>query len=134
MAAVAGSLDANVLLRLLLNDIAGQNKAVIKLIQDSKSQFAVADIAIIEVTFVLDRYYKFTRSQIVEALDGLASLAMINCNRELLEKALPLFIKHPSLSFEDCCLATYAELNQARPLYTFDKKLAHQIEHCKLLK
>lgn len=133
MALVAGSLDANVLLRLLLNDIPAQNKAVIKLVENSKRQFAISDIAIIEVAFVLDRYYKFTRQQIAEALDGLTSLPIINCNRQLLKEALPLFTKHPRLSFEDCCLATYAKLDQAQPLYTFDKKLANQIKHCKLL-
>lgn len=124
--AISGSLDANVLLRLLLNDIPDQHKAVLELFHDSSKQFAVADTAIAEVAFVLERHYEFTREQISEAIIGLTNLVEISCNRTLFEKSLVLFTKHPSLSFEDCCLATYVELNNATPLWTFDQKLANQ--------
>lgn len=133
MANFAGSLDANVLLRLLLNDVPKQHAAAIKLMEISTDQFAVADTAIIEVVFVLERHYQFSRPQIKEAIDGLASLPSLNCNRELLSGALPLYARHQKLSFEDCCLAVYAELNNALPLWTFDIKLAHQARGAKLV-
>jgi len=133
MATFAGSLDANVLLRLLLNDIPAQHEAVLKLLDSTANQLAVADTALIEVAFVLECYYEFTRSQIAEALDGIASLAELSCNRTLIAAALPLFVKYPSLSFEDCCLASYAELTDAKPLWTFDQKLARQAPAAKLL-
>jgi predicted nucleic-acid-binding protein len=133
MAASAGSLDANVLLRLLLNDIPAQHAAVEALFQKVRGQFAVADTAVIEVIFVLERHYTFPRLAIVEAIEGLLSLTEINANRALFKAALPLFAKYPSLSFEDCCLATYAELNNAKPLWTFDQKLAKQAPSAKLL-
>lgn len=133
MATFSGSLDANVLLRLLLNDVPVQNAAATKLLQDSAGQFAVADTAIIEVVFVLERHYEFTRLQIAEAVEGLMSLPEINCNRGLFATALPFFSKHPALSFEDCCLAKYAELNEAKPLWTFDQKLANQALSAKLV-
>jgi predicted nucleic-acid-binding protein len=133
MAASSGSLDANVLLRLLLNDLPDQHQAVVKLFLDSSKQFAIADTAVIETIFVLERNYKFTRNAIVETIEGLMSLTEINCNRPLFIKALPLYLKHPGLSFEDCCLATYAELNNAKPLWTFDQKLAKQAPSAKLV-
>lgn len=133
MAIFSGSLDANVLLRLLLNDVPAQNKAATKLLQSAVGQFAVADTAVIEVVFVLERHYEFTRAQIAEAIEGLMSLPEINCNRGLFTTALPLFTKHPALSFEDCCLAKYAELNDAKPLWTFDQKLANQVLSVKLV-
>ncbi len=129
----SGSLDTNVLLRLLLNDVADQHLAVVRLFRNANGQFAVADTAFIEVVFVLERNYQFTRLQIVEALEGLTALKEINCNRTLFEKALPVFTTHPTLSFEDCCLAAYAELNGAEPLWTFDKKLASQVSGAKLM-
>jgi len=122
--AFAGSLDANVLLRLLLNDIPKQHQAVANLFDTAPGQFDVADTAVIEVVFVLERYYQFTRIQILEAIQGIMALTSVNCNREVFTHALPLFTKHASLSFEDCCLVAYAELNQAKPLWTFDQKLA----------
>lgn len=133
MAMLVGSLDANTLLRLLLNDIPEQHSVIEALLQKARGQFAVADTAIIEIVFVLARHYGFSRSAISEAVEGLMSLAEINCNRALFEKALVLFTKHPALSFEDCCLVTYAELNDAKPLWTFDRKLASQTVNAKLV-
>lgn len=133
MAALAGSLDANVLLRLLLNDVADQHRAVIRLFEGAQGQFAVADTAIIEVVFVLERNYGFTRAQVAEAIAGLVALPEVNCNRALFEQALPLYSGNPKLSFEDCCLATYAELNNAEPLWTFDAKLVSQATSARLV-
>ncbi len=129
-----GSLDANVVLRLLLNDVPKQHKAAVDLLTGTTSQFAIADVAIMEVVFVLCRAYEFSREQAAEAIDGLMKLGGINCNRSLFAKALPLFVEHPALSFEDCCLATYAQLNRAEPLWTFDKKLANQASSVQLIK
>lgn len=135
MVKFAGSLDANVLLRLILRDVPAQHAAAVALLaQSAGKQFAVADIAIIEIVFVLTRQpYEFTRIQVREAVEGLLSLAELNCNRPLFYEAMKLFVVRPALSFEDCCLATYAMLNNAEPLYTFDKKLSSQSPHAKRL-
>ncbi len=133
MTAFAGSLDTNALLRYILNDVPKQTEAVFELLAKNSGQFAVADIAIVEVVFVLGRHYSFSRQQIAEIWEGLVSFAQINCNRALIEKALPQYMKHPALSFEDCCLAAYSELNNAEPLWTFDKKLANQVVPAQLI-
>ncbi len=70
MAKLTGSFDTNAVLRLLLGDIPKQRAAVKKLLEQAAGQFAIADTAIIELVFVLDRYYGFTRLQISEALGG----------------------------------------------------------------
>lgn len=129
----AGSLDANVVLRLLLNDIPKQHEVARKLQEQTHSQFAVADTIIIEIVFALDRYYQFSRPQVAEAVDGFMKLKEINCNRTLFEGALPLYVGCSGLSFEDCCLTIYAQLNDAEPLWTFDKKLADQAPNAKLV-
>lgn len=129
-----GSLDANMILRLLLNDVPEQHEAATKLLRNNASQFAVADVAIIEIVFVLCRAYEFSREQTAEAVQGLMELQRVNCNRSLFERALPLFVEHPALSFEDCCLAVYARLNDAEPLWTFDRKLANQAPGVSLIK
>lgn len=129
----SGSLDTNAILRLLINDIPQQREAVKILLTKANSQLAIADIAITELVFALDRHYDFSRQQIKEAVTGLMRLKEINCNRGLFEKALQIYLDHPALSFEDCCLSTYATLNEAEPLWTFDKKLANQAANAKLL-
>lgn len=129
----AGSLDANVVLRMLLNDVPDQHAASVALLEGAEAPFAVSDVAIIEVVFALCRYYQFSRAAAAEAVEGLTSLTEIDCNRALFSRALPLFTDHPKLSFEDCCLATYAELSNAQPLWTFDKKLATQANSAQLV-
>lgn len=71
---MSGSIDINVLLRLLLNDVPDQHLAAKELIEQAPHQFAVADTVIIEVVFVLERYYRFSRLNIAEAVDGLMKL------------------------------------------------------------
>ena len=133
MANYSGSFDTNVLLRLLLNDIPEQHTATKKLLHQATKQFSIADTAIIELVFVLDRYYGFSRLEITEAVDGLMNLKEINCNKALFKRALVIYVKHSGLSFEDCCLSVYAQLNSAEPLWTFDKKLANQAPNTKLV-
>jgi len=133
MTKLSGSLDTNVVLRLLLNDIPDQHAAAQRLVEQAHDQFAVADIVLIELVFALIRYYGFSRAQIAEALDGFMKLKEINCNRALFEKAMPLYVNHSGLSFEDCCLTVYAQLTDAEPLWTFDKKLANQTPSAKLV-
>lgn len=133
MAQLAGSLDANVLLRLLTNDIPAQHDAVKQLIGSTQQQFAVADTAIIEVVFVMSRAYGMTRGDIVRVVMAFMRLTQINCNRALFDRALEHYQAHSALSLEDCCLEAYAWLNGAAPLYTFDKKLARQLEHVRAI-
>ncbi len=130
---MSGSLDTNAILRLIVGDDAAQAKKVIQLLSKANSQVAVADIALTEAIYVLQRYYHVDRDDITSLISNFMTLPVINCNRVLFDRALVLYTEHPALSFEDCCLAVYAELNDATPLYTFDKKLASQLEHTTLL-
>ncbi|KAA1249540.1 type II toxin-antitoxin system VapC family toxin [Mycobacterium simiae] len=133
MPTFGGSLDANVVLRLLLNDVPDQHAAAVALVERVDVPFVVSDIAVVEVVFALCRHYKFTRAAATEAIEGLMSLTRIECNRVMFRRALALFTDRPKLSFEDCCLATYAELANAEPLWTFDKKLAGQADSARLV-
>jgi predicted nucleic-acid-binding protein len=120
------SLDTNVVLALLTGDRPEQARKVKELLIKATKQIAVADIALVESIFVLTREYGLGREQVKVVLEGLLSLEVLNCNRVAFRKALEVFELFPALSFEDCLLATYADLNDAAPLYTFDKKLALQ--------
>lgn len=128
-----GSLDANAVLRFMLGDVPEQKALVVQLLRHTDGQFAVADVAIMEIVHALWRYYGIERSDIQQSLRAFMNLSQINCNRALFDGALEQYVLHPALSFEDCCLAVYAELNDAAPLYTFDKKLARQAPSAQLI-
>lgn len=119
------SLDTNALLRLVLADIPQQTAAVEELLANTTQKYAVADMVFAEIVWVLQgKVYGYDRPRIAANLKSIVAIRNIKCNRVMLEKAIPLYISHPKISFIDACLSVYAELNEATPLLTFDKKLA----------
>lgn len=86
-------------------------------------------MAVVETVFVLEMSLKFSRPHIIELLESLTANQHLDINRELLSRAIPLYRKHPAVSFYDICLAVHAKLHNQTPLLTFDKKLARQIPY-----
>jgi predicted nucleic-acid-binding protein len=121
-----GSLDTNALLRLILDDIPAQTAAVEALINGSQGSYMVTDLAIVEIEYALRNHYGFTRDQINDTLGSILFHPSIQTNTALIKKVFEIYTEHPQLSFTDCCLAVHAEIDDARPLWTFDQKLAKQ--------
>lgn len=126
------SVDTNVLVRLFINENRAQSVLAQKCLETYDS-VQIADTAIIETTYVLSDRYQLGRKKTCRYIKELLLHPKISCNRKLFNKALYLYENHPALSIEDCCLAVYAELNNAIPLLTFDQKLAKQLQHAELL-
>jgi predicted nucleic-acid-binding protein len=120
---MTGSLDTNALLRLALEDLPEQTAAIEKLLSTGTT-FEIADAALFEMVYVLERVYRLPRLEVVENMLSIVRNKQFNCNRKLFELALPAYLEHPKLSIVDCALTQYAELNNASPLYTFDTVLA----------
>ncbi len=121
--ALAGSLDANVALRLLLGDVPEQRKQARKLL--TRGEFQLPDVAVVEMAYVLTAGYKLTRERASVLLGGLMAQSMI-LSSPYWEATFELWTQRPKLSLEDCLLATQAEAVAKAPLWTFDRKLANQ--------
>lgn len=119
------SLDTNITLRLLLQDVPEQLDKVIALIDRSKpNSLSVADAVFFECVWIMSgKTYNFDRTLIGKLLIQVTDIPQINCNRAMLVKAVRLYVANTQISFIDACLTVYAELNGAAPLLTFDKKL-----------
>ena len=126
------SLDTNCLLRWLLDDVPEQT-AVVSALFNSGERLSVADAALIEIVFVLEKIKKISRETIETAVMAILGNDAILCNRELFIEVLPVYARHPKLSFVDCYLETLARRSDALPLLTFDHKLAHQLSGAQLL-
>lgn len=126
------SLDTNTVLRLMLDDVPEQRAKVIELLCRPDTTYHIADLAITEAVYALQKYGK-TRSEIVQYLEELMERMNIMVNHTLFERVFPMYLAYPELSFNDCCLAGYAALNQAEPLWTFDKALAKELGTAKLV-
>jgi predicted nucleic-acid-binding protein len=125
----AGSLDTCAVLRIFLNDVPDQHDRIRLLLEQQGTTYQVSDLAIIESIFVLEnpRGYGFSRAEVEDYLIALISRPNLNFNRQAFLTALPLYLAHPRLSFNDCLLSVYAKLNSALPLFTFDKPLARAL-------
>ena len=126
MAANPESIDTNIILRTILNDVPKQSQKARTLLARPNTIFHISDLTITETVFVLEKCYHLDRSIITEILSIFLSNPSISYNIPLFSNVFPFYTEHPQLSFNDCCLATYAALNQAEPLWTFDRKLATQ--------
>jgi predicted nucleic-acid-binding protein len=126
------SLDTNCLLRWLLDDVPEQT-AIITAVINSEENLAVADAALIETVFVLEKIKKISRETIEKAVLAVFEQENIICNRGLFIEILSVYTSHPKLSFVDCYLEVFAQSTGAAPLLTFDKKMANQLSGTKLL-
>lgn len=123
------SLDTNVILRFLLGDVPKQAQEVDDLLATARpDSFAVADAVLFETAWVLSGpYFQLDRGSIGDMLLQIAAIPQIKCNRELIGTAVPLYISNPALSFIDISLAVYAQLDDALPLLTYDRRLAKEL-------
>ena len=126
------SLDANCLLRWLLDDIPEQTVQVTALVNSGESVY-VADVALIETVFVLEKLKKISRETIAKAVNAVIRKDTILCNRDLMMEVLPVYTGHPKLSFVDCYLEVLSRRTGNAPLLTFDRKLANQLSGAQLL-
>lgn len=120
------SVDTNMLLRWALGDLTEQTDAATRLREDD-DEVHVADAAIIEMGFVLEKIYKLNRDLVSGYIRAVMSLGQVNCNRSVFTKAIPLYEQYPQLSLTGCRLAVYASLNDATPIHTFDEQLAGRL-------
>jgi len=126
------SLDTNCLLRWLLCDVPEQT-AIITGVINSEKNLAVADAALIEMAFVLEKIKKISRETIEKAFLAVFEQENILCNRRLFIEILSVYTSHPKLSFVDCYLEVFARSTETAPLLTFDKKMGSQLPGTKLL-
>lgn len=123
------SLDSNVVLRYLLNDIPSQTFKSKKVI--TSSTVYVTDVVITEVIFVLERVIGMQRLDIVRLVKAFLSLPNMIYNDYFLDQTLDLYRSKPSLSIVDCYAATEAKM-YGNSLVTFDKQLVkHGGKHIK---
>ena len=120
------ALDTNVLVRYLVRDDPNQAEAARLLLErlDSGRPGFICREVMMEVVWVLERAYKFPRAQIADVLAELIAtdVLVIETADEVGRAAIRYH--QPGVEFSDLMILAAAERTGARPLYTFDRKLA----------
>ena len=129
------SLDTSVILAFILGSSPEQRDIVWNFLNDPDYIHRIPDMVIAEAVYILEDHYGLTRAQIIKNLRKFLGEYddVLDYNHELFDLVFPFYARHPSLSFSECCMASYAELCPAEPLFTFDAKLARQHPSAKKL-
>lgn len=127
------SLDTSLIIRILTRDNRKDMLRAVRLFNENIN-YKIADLVITETVYVLESVYNKSRREIVDLLNFFLTRydEKIYYNHDLTSAVFPVYLAHPKLSFNDCCLAVMAELDSAEPLFTLDKKLAKQLPQAKL--
>ena len=114
------SLDTNVVLRFLLDDIPEQTKKATNVIQ--KNKVYVTDVVVVETIYVLEKVILLPRQDIVKLVTDFLGFASVVHNPYFLEEVIEFYEHHPSLSIVDCYASAEAKAFDNQ-LTTFDKLL-----------
>ncbi|MBI1251390.1 MAG: PIN domain-containing protein [Alphaproteobacteria bacterium] len=120
-------LDTNVIVRFLVQDDPVQSPAATRLMSRlSRAQPGfISAIVLAEITWVLSRAYKATRTDIAAAVEGLLrSAELIVENADAAYRALGAFQDSRSAEFADALIAQTAALAGATETVTFDQHAA----------
>lgn len=85
------------------------------------------DVTVIETVYVMESFYRFTRSEVASAIQLVIGRAVFDIDRVLWSDIMGEYLQHPKLSVTDIYLVADATRNKAGPLLSFDKKLVAQL-------
>lgn len=112
--------DANIILRYLLNDVPELTKAATNILKNNK--IFVPNEVIAEVTYVLEKLYKVERKEIQDVLcEFIRNDNIIISDKEIIYEAFKIYTKI-KIDFVDSILYAYKKCRNIT-VYTFDKKL-----------
>lgn len=112
--------DANVVLRYLLNDIKDQARIATNYLEQQKVNIPTEVIA--EIVYVLEKVYKISRKEISSKLSSLISYSNIEIeNKDVITESFKIYAQR-KLDFVDSVLCAYKRIRNVEIL-TFDKKI-----------
>ena len=114
-------IDANVILRYLLNDVEEMAKKSAEII--NAGAFTLPEV-IAEVIYVLKSVYKVERGEIAAAILQIFNEIEV-ANKKIMIEAVKIFAES-SLDFVDCILIAYNKVENVE-IFSFDKKLNNRL-------
>lgn len=118
-------LDANAVLRFLLQDIEEQFQQVRNIVKNDKCYVTLEVMA--EVCYVLEGLYQVSREDIANNFRKL-NFDVTILNVDVFLRALEIFDKPPKLDFVDCLLYGF-KMERGIDVVTFDKQLMKQLRN-----
>ena len=115
------AVDTNVVVRLIVRDDPHQTASAEHFIQGG---VWLSVLGLAEAIWVLDRAYRFSSSDQIDALEMLMQERdLVLQDADAVAEALDLFRARPTLGFSDCLMLSLARKAGHLPLGTFDRNL-----------
>lgn len=124
------ALDTNVLVRVLVADDPVQTPAAERLLREAleaEESCFISDPVLCELEWVLDRFYRVPRAEILAAIESLLARSSLFSFEDVavVRTALDRYQKGKA-DFSDFLIGAKAETREARTTFTFDRALARQ--------
>jgi predicted nucleic-acid-binding protein len=115
-------IDTNVILRYLLGDhktFSPKAKAFMELVSPGTKKAEIPSVVIVECVYVMEKFYKIPRSEIVETLTKILNFSgIVNLDKSEILEAL-LKYANTTIDIVDCILA--AQSSPEKVIVSFDK-------------
>ena len=117
-------IDTNVILRYLLEDHAEfspKAESFMLSVSEGTKKAEIMDVVIVECIYVMEKYYRIPKNEIVGKLSGILNFSgIVNPGKSEVLEAL---LKYEDLNIDivDCILATYS--SHSKIVISFDKDL-----------
>ncbi len=119
------ALDTNILIRFLLNDDKKQGELVKNLLLKAEKNgisFFVSSVVLLEIIYVLDSVYEFSRSDILDALNCLLSMSVLSFEHTVSIQTLIAAGNKNPVELEDMLIGLISKESGCASTITFDKK------------
>lgn len=119
------SIDTNILLRLLIKDDDIKKKACEKLLEKARLkeiQLYILPIVVMEIVWVLEKYYKLDRKTIRELAEAVMNTPELHIEMEdVFRRALRLY-EEKNVKFADAVIGYWGFEKGLSIVYTYDEK------------
>jgi predicted nucleic-acid-binding protein len=119
-------LDTNVLVRYITSDDTKQAALAARLIEglDEQSPGYITIVTVVELCWVLESAYQFTRSQLVEVLQTLMAIENFKIDRVAVVASAVRQYSDSKADFADCLIERLSAAAGCQRTMTFDKAVA----------
>lgn len=118
------TIDANIILRYLTNDVPDQAKQaeeLLKRVEEGSEDVFLPDIILADIIWILEGYYKQTREEIREWITAILSLQGLTfSDKETALNALDIYLDK-KIDWSDAFTASQMLQREITEIYSFDK-------------
>lgn len=118
------TIDANIILRYLTNDVPDQAKQaeeLLKRVEDGKEDVFLPDIILADIIWILEGYYKQTREDIREWITAILSMQGLTfSSKDIALNALDVYMDK-RIDWSDAFTASQMLQREITEIYSFDK-------------